>query len=230
VPGAVAHDFRNMLQCATSALRVTRRRLLSGSDVELAETVADALEALERANLLAHRLMSPSRATSENVEAVDVAGLILSLRSLLRHALGEGIHLRTLVSADLPPIRCDRHQLENVLVNLATNARDAMPEGGSLIIEALACNADAHRLGRSCARCVAVSVIDTGSGMSAEVETQAFTPFFTTKGWRHGTGLGLSSVREFAEALGGSAEIRTAPGTGTRVRLHLPASIEEGGQ
>jgi signal transduction histidine kinase len=215
---SIVHDFRNLLQCATSALRVTRRRLAGHAEADLAANVGNALEALDRANLLAHRLLTRKLVETETVP-VSITALILSLRGILRHAVGEDVRLETLVSGRPMPLRCDPHQLENVLVNLAVNARDAMPEGGVLIIESRECRHPGHA-----PHCIALSAIDTGCGMSPEVAEQATRPLFTTKPIGRGCGLGLSSVREFAEQLGGSVEIRTAQGSGTCIRIHLPTA------
>ena len=220
-PASIAHDFRNMLQCATSALRVTRRRLIDREEGGLAGTLTDALEAIDRASLLAHRLVSAAPERRE-LHPILVQDVVLSMRSLLRHALGEGIRLDTLVREDLPPLLCDLSELENAILNLAINGRDAMPGGGALIIEARECLTGGHA-----SPCIALSVRDTGSGMTPEVAAQAFRAFFSTKGAsHHGTGLGLSAVRRFAERLGGTAELRTRVPDGTCVTLHLPVARE----
>jgi signal transduction histidine kinase len=213
----LAHDFRNMLQCATSALRVARRRIAGPAEGDLAAGLDDALGALERANLLAHRMVAAD-GKEETPEPVSVSAVLLSMRGLLRHALGDDIRLETLVFEDLRPVLCDSSQLENVLLNLAMNSRDAMPDGGALIIEARRCRAAAHGAG-----CVTLSVIDSGSGMPPEIAREAFRPFFTTKASGGGTGLGLHNVWTFVDKLGGEVEIHSSNGAGTRVDLHLPA-------
>lgn len=212
----IVHDFRNLVQCATSALRITKRRLASHAEAELATDVGEALEALNRAILLAHRLLT-ERPVENEAHPVSVPALILSLRGILRHAVGEDICVETLVSGPPLPLRCNSLQLENVLVNLAVNARDAMPEGGTFIVESRECRQQGHA-----PNCIILSATDTGCGMSTEVAEQATRPLFTTKPVSRGSGLGLSSVREFAEHLGGSVEIQTAEGSGTCIRLHLP--------
>lgn len=211
----IVHDFRNVLQLAISAVRVTRRRLVE-SDRALAGTLADALDALEWATLLAQRLSTPGAQIIEP-ELVHVAAKVLGLRRLLVQALGDGIRLETLVSNDLSPVLCDGQQLDDALLNLAVNARDAMSGEGVLLIEALRCEQDGHRPG-----CVALTVADTGCGMPREVADLAFEPFFTTKADRGGTGVGLHNVRSFVEQLGGSVELLTSETGGTRIRLHLP--------
>jgi signal transduction histidine kinase len=209
-----------MLQCATSALRVTRRGLVDRGEAGLAGTVIDALVAIDRANLLAHRLLSAA-SDGGDLSTILVQDVVLSMRSLLGHLLGESIRLDTLVREDLPPLLCDPYELENTILNLAINARDAMPGGGALIIEARECLAGTHAW-----PCITLSVRETGSGMGPGVAAQAFRAFFSTKGAGQGTGLGLSAVRLFAERIGGTAELRTGVPDGTCVTLHLPAVQE----
>ena len=213
----IAHDFGNVVQVAISAVSVTRRRLV-GRDRALAGTLTDALNALERARLLAHRLSTPGVQTVEP-ELVYIAAKVLGLRGLLGRALGDGIRLETLVSDGLSPVLCDGQQLEDALLNLAVNARDAMSGEGVLLIEALRCEQEGHGPG-----CVALTVADTGCGMPRDVADRAFEPFFTTKTDRGGTGVGLHNVRSFVERLGGSVELLTSQTRGTRIRLHLPAA------
>lgn len=220
LPHAIAHDLRNMLQFAASAVRITRRGLAGDMDPGLSITLARALDAIDRAGLLAHRLVRQS-ASRRDLERVVVPEVVLSLSQMLRHALEPGVRLDTTVSEPVPALFCDPLQLENAIINLVLNARDAMPGGGRLIIMARACSAQDHS-----PRCVALSVIDNGCGMTPDVAARALIPFFTTKADR-GTGIGLSSARGFAEKLGGSVELRSSPGDGTCVTLHLPGSSQE---
>ncbi|HEX8448559.1 MAG TPA: ATP-binding protein [Allosphingosinicella sp.] len=221
----LAHDFRNLVQCALSALRVARRLLEDRSDLPAGAAISDAMGALERAVPLAQSLASPA-ALPDPVEEVSIPSVILSLRRMLRHALDPSIRLDTLVSESMPPLRCPAGALENVLVNLVVNARDSIEGAGTVVIEARECTAPhAHGAGGPC---VVLAVTDSGCGMPPEVARQAFRRLFTTKGPASGQGLGLASVRAFAEKLGGSAEIRSAVGTGTTVRLHLPACPRKG--
>src|SRR4051794_10803326 len=173
----IAHDFRNVLQVAISAVNITRRGLMKRND-RLAATLADALDALERATQLAQRLSTPG-AQADRPELVHIAANVLGLRRLLTHALGDGIRLETLVSDGLPPVLCDRQQLEDALLNLAVNARDAMSGVGLLLVEVLRCDD-----GRHGAECIAVTLTDTGCGMPQHVADRAFEPFFTTKAHR----------------------------------------------
>jgi len=214
---SLAHDFRNLLQLATSGVSLARRQLLSKSEVRLASMLHDSIEALERANVLAQRL-SVAGAADCTQEDVLLQQAVPGLRGLLSRAIGGRIEFQSLVTSDLPSIRCDRLQLDNVLLNLVLNARQAMPRGGTLMIEAVPCVGHDHR------DCVALSVTDTGLGMSEDVASRAFEPFFSTRLLDGGTGLGLSNARAFAEALGGSVELSSKPDVGTRVTLHLPGN------
>jgi signal transduction histidine kinase len=217
---ALAHDFRNLVQCALSALRVARRLLEERSDRPAAAAISDAMGALERSVPLARTLASPA-ASPDPLEDVCIPSVILSLRRMLRHALDPSIRLDTLVSRSLPSLRCPPGALENALVNLVVNARDSIDGPGTVVIEARQCMAvHEHEPGGTC---LVLAVTDTGCGMPPEIARQAFRRLFTTKGPGPGQGLGLASVRAFVERLGGSAEIRSAPGAGTTVRLHLPA-------
>lgn len=216
---AVVHDFRNMLQLATSSLGLVRRKLLEIPERELAATLEDALDALDRANLLAHQLSAPG-GQKRSPEPVFLQSLVPRLRSLLSDALGDDIRLECLVAGDLRTVFCDRLQLENVLLNLAVNAKQAMLAGGTLMIEAIPCVCKEH------GACVSLSVTDSGHGMPPHVAARAFEPFFSTRLLEGGTGLGLYNVRSFVEELGGSVELSTAEKRGTRFVLHLPSMSE----
>jgi signal transduction histidine kinase len=212
---SLAHDFRNLLQLATSGVQLARRELVLKCEIQLASILHDAIQALERANILARRLSGPARSECDE-EDVLLQEVVPELRSLLSQALGGRIEFESLVASNLPPIRCDRLQLENVLLNLAVNSRHAMPQGGRLVIEAVPCACQDHR------HCIALSVTDSGHGMSEDVAAQAFEPFFSTRLLEGGTGLGLFNARAFAEVLGGTAQLSSNEGSGTRVTLHLP--------
>ena len=197
----LAHDFRNLLQLAASSARVARRELQSKRETRLASMLGDAVEALDRASLLAQRLSTPGSACCVP-EDVLLQKVVPRLRGLLCQALGGKIEFESLVASTLPPIRCDPLELENVLLNLALNARQAMPRGGTVIIEAVPCACAGHR------GCAALSVTDSGHGMSEAVASRAFEPFFSTRLLDGGTGHGLFNARAFAEAIGGSARLR----------------------
>lgn len=210
------HDFRNLLQLAASTLGIARRRIRRGDSSDLDSILLGALEALDRANLMAHRL-GPTDCGGADVEPVLLQTLVPELRALLSHALGDGIRFESLVAGDLRPVVCDPLELENALLNLALNARQAMTDEGTLTIEAVTCARRDH------GECVALAVADTGCGMAEEVAKRAFEPFFSTRLLDGGSGVGLYNVRRFIETAGGSVQLSTRKNEGTRVTLHLPA-------
>jgi signal transduction histidine kinase len=213
-----AHDFGNVLQCAVSALSLCERQLRLRGEAELATMITDAQDALHRATVLALRLTGAGgrRKAANSLRVPQVIG---SMLGLLRHALGEEVVLETAIAEQLPALRCDRCDLENVLLNLAINAREAMPEGGRLLIEA-----SADRIANSLASTLTISVSDTGCGMPAEVAAKAFERSFSTKSGSGPRGLGLAAVRQFARDLGGTAILQSEVGGGTCIRLRLPAA------
>jgi signal transduction histidine kinase len=213
-----AHDFGNVLQCAVSALSLCERQLRLRGDAELAAMIADAQDALHRARVLALRVAGVDGHPGA-VQPLHVARVIASMLGLLRHALGETIVLETAIAEGLPAVRCDRGDLENVLLNLAVNAREAMPGGGRLLVEASADWTTGPVAGG-----VIISVRDTGCGMPAEVAARAFERSFSTKSGSGGRGLGLAAVRQFARDFGGSAGLQSKVGAGTSISLRLPAA------
>lgn len=216
---AFVHDFRNLLQLAASTLGLARRRIRRNDSSDLDSLLLGALEALDRANLMAHRLGLRDYG-GEDAEPVLLQTLVPELRALLSPALGDGIRFESLVAGDLRPVVCDPLELENALLNLALNARQAMTGGGTLTIEALTCARSDH------GDCVALAVADTGCGMAEEVAKRAFEPFFSTRLLDGGSGVGLYNVRRFIETAGGSVQLSTRKDEGTRVILHLPAMRE----
>jgi signal transduction histidine kinase len=214
-----AHDFGNVLQCATSALRVCERQLLDRGQPDLATMISDAQEALARASVLAVRLAGADRGRRA-VLPVSVAEVILSMLMLLRQAVGDGVALQTVVADRLPPVLCDVLDLETVILNLTINAREAMPDGGRLTIQARPSMIGAAGVANG----VTISVSDTGCGMTADVARRAFERSFSTKGDAAGRGLGLAAVRQFAGNAGGSVDLQSSVGGGTSVKLHLPAA------
>ena len=220
-----AHDFRNLLQCALSTIRVTQQRLLGLGQDTSAEMLGEALGALNRAAEAGEQLLR-APASSPARRLVNVQELISSTANLLRGKMGQSISIETRLSCETPPVRCDPASLENAIINLALNARDAMPAGGLLVIESRPrlCEGrgDAARSIQ-----VSISVADTGHGMTDDVALRAFRPFFTTKAEVGGTGIGLTSVQDFASEIGGSVELDTQPYRGTCVRLILPAAAPD---
>jgi len=227
--GGIAHDFNNMLQAIGGSLEMMRRRMEQGRAEEAARFVESASKTVERAASLTHRLLAFSRRQALQSKPVELNSLMHSMTELIRRTVGPEIEveLRLGDGADGPwPVLCDPNQLENVLLNLAINARDAMPEGGRLTI------ATAHaRLGRadlvgqegaSPGDYVEIAVGDTGTGMDEATRARAFEPFFTTKPLGQGTGLGLSQLYGFVRQSDGVVHLDSAPGRGTTVRLLLP--------
>ena len=229
--GGIAHDFNNMLQGIVGALDVIKRLQATGRGDGIPRFVEMAMGASQRAAAMTHRLLAFSRQQPLTPQRVDVDELVLSMRELVRRTAGESIE----VSVDLQPglwdTRCDPNQLESALLNLAINARDAMPSGGMLVLraanETLAPDAAGPGEALEAGDYVRVSVRDTGEGMSPEVIGRAFDPFFTTKAIGQGTGLGLSMVYGFARQSGGAAAIDSRLGEGTTVSLLLPRFVGE---
>jgi PAS domain S-box-containing protein len=223
--GGVAHDFNNVLQAVQGGARLIERKPEDSDNVRrLARMVFDAAE---RGSSVSRRLLSFSRHGDLRATPVDPASLLNDMREVLIHTLGAGVAIRVEAPADLPPMFVDKGQLETVLINLAANARDAMAGAGTLTL-----SADVDRVETGDLPDVATSlkpgaylrfaVRDTGVGMSPEVLARATEPFFTTKTNGQGTGLGLATVRGFAEQSGGGMRIESAPGGGAVVTLWLP--------
>jgi len=212
--GGVAHDFNNLLSVIISCVTFAREQLDESSPVRA--DVEEIGRAAERAAALTRQLLMFSRREVVRPEVIDVGALVTDLESLLSRSLGELVDLRIECDADLPHVLVDRSRLEQVLVNLAVNGRDAMPHGGTLTVTVA-------RAGEG----IAVSVADEGTGMAPEVADRAFEPFFTTKPAGEGTGLGLATVHGIVTGSGGQVAIDTAPGRGTDVTFTLPPAGEE---
>ncbi len=207
--GGVAHDFNNLLAAILGSLELARRKLPANE--RLARYVDNAIEAARRGAMLTQRMLAFARRQELKPTAVDIRTLLDDMGSLLRNSLGPGIALSHDIPESLPRVRADANQLELAILNLAVNARDAMPQGGVLRIEA---REEADR--------VCVALIDDGHGMDEETLRRAMEPFFTTKGVGKGTGLGLSMVHGMIEQLGGTLTIISAKEHGTTVQLRLP--------
>jgi PAS domain S-box-containing protein len=222
--GGIAHDFNNLLAIVLGNLDLLDERL--PADSRLRSLVRDSLRAAERGAELTGRLLAFARRQPLKPEQTDVNRLVVGMTSLLRRTLSGDIRVDTVLAGDLGPVVVDQGQLESALLNLAINARDAMPDGGRLTLRTArltiaADAADPHgRLAPGAY--VEILVSDTGLGMPAEVAARAFEPFFTTKRVGQGSGLGLSMVYGFVSQSGGHASIDSAPGAGTRIRLLLP--------
>jgi signal transduction histidine kinase len=218
--GGVAHDFNNLLMAVLGNLALLKKRLPS-NDPRITRLLDGAQQGAQRGAALTHRLLAFARRQDLRPEAVDLAGLVEGMAELLRRSLGPRVELRIKVAPDLPPAMADANQIELALLNLAVNARDAMPEGGLLTIALDRAQADA-RPGSGCY--LSLSVSDTGAGMDEATLARAVEPFFSTKPVGHGTGLGLSMVHGVARQLGGDLRLSSRRGSGTVAEILLPAA------
>ena len=222
--GGIAHDFNNMLAVIISALNLLERRLDKGENVKV--FIDGAVEAAQRAATLTQRLLAFSRQLPLAPELLDPNRVVTNISEMARRVLGEATPVETVTAGGIWKIHADPGQLENAILNLAINARDAMPEGGKLTIETSNCHLDdeyarAHDEVKA-GQYVMIAVSDTGSGMDAQTASQAFDPFFTTKGVGKGTGLGLSQVYGFVKQSRGHVKIYSEVGSGTSVKIYLP--------
>jgi signal transduction histidine kinase/CheY-like chemotaxis protein len=223
--GGLAHDFNNLLTGITGSLELLETRLQQGRLRDLGRYISAAQGAARRAAALTHRLLAFSRRQSLDPKSTDVNRLVAGMGELIRRTMGPAIKVETVGMMGVWNVRVDPNQLENALLNLCINARDAMPLGGRLIIETANKWLD-ERAARSrdltAGQFVSVCVSDNGTGMSPEVIRRAFDPFFTTKPIGQGTGLGLSMIYGFAQQSGGQVRIYSELGQGTMVCLYLP--------
>ncbi|MBP0494630.1 ATP-binding protein [Pararoseomonas indoligenes] len=228
--GGIAHDFNNLLAGIIGSLELLRSRVAQGRFGDLDRYLGAATTSANRAAALTHRLLAFSRRQTLDPRPTDVNRLVTSMEELIRRTVGPAIHVETVMSGGLWSALCDANQLENALLNLSINARDAMPDGGRLTIEAVNAWLDDSYARQhhdvAPGQYIAVSVTDTGTGMPPEVIARAFDPFFTTKPLGQGTGLGLSMVYGFAKQSNGYVRIYSETGQGTTVRLYLPRSTE----
>jgi PAS domain S-box-containing protein len=221
--GGVAHDFNNLLTPIIGGLDLLKRRGLGGEREQ--RLIDGALQSAERAKTLVQRLLAFARRQPLKAGAVDVAALVTGMADLIESTSGPQIKLALDLAPHVPPAQADPNQLEMAILNLSVNARDAMPDGGTLTIAAAAEQVGlGHRSKLQDGDYVRLSVADTGLGMDEETLARAIEPFFSTKGIGKGTGLGLSMVHGLAVQLGGAFAIDSRPGLGTRVDLWLPKS------
>jgi PAS domain S-box-containing protein len=224
--GGVAHDFNNLIAVILNYATFVGDEL--GDRPELREDVEEIRRAAERAAGLTRQLLIFSRREVPHPERLDLNTVVVDMRKLLMRTIGEHIELITKPEQDLWPVEADRGQIEQVLMNLAVNARDAMPQGGRLVIATSNSFIDteyaASHVDMPPGPYVRVSVSDSGVGMSKDVSARAFEPFFTTKPKGQGTGLGLATVYGIVSGAGGKVAIYSEPGRGTTVALHLPAT------
>ena len=229
--GGIAHDFNNMLAIVIGSLDMARRRLGNDGDPRVARGIDNATEGAQRAAQLTARLLAFSRQQPLEPQTTDLNKLVGGMSELLRRTIGEDMRVETVLAGGLWHAHIDANQLENAILNLCVNARDAMPGGGRVTIE----TANAHLDDRYCAaqddvmpgQYVMVSVTDTGTGMPPEIVERAFEPFFTTKGVGKGTGLGLSQVFGFVKQSHGHVKIYSEQSQGTIIKIYLPRHYGE---
>ncbi|WP_236044304.1 ATP-binding protein, partial [Methylobacterium ajmalii] len=223
--GGLAHDFNNLLAGISGSLELMQARLQQGRLKEVDRYVAAAQDATRRAAALTHRLLAFSRRQTLDPRPTDVNRLVAGMEELIRRTVGPAIEIAVSGPADLWTVLVDPPQLENALLNLCINARDAMPDGGRIGIETGHLSLDeaaarAHEMPPG--DYLSLAVADTGTGMAPEVVRRAFDPFFTTKPIGQGTGLGLSMIYGFTQQSGGQVRIASEVGRGTAVTLLLP--------
>jgi PAS domain S-box-containing protein len=223
--GGIAHDFNNLLMAVQGSLELVRRRL--ADDPRALALVDNAIHGAQRGAALTQRMLAFARRQDLRLGAVDVPRLVHGMSVLLERTLGPTIAIDMRFAADLPCVRADANQLELALLNLALNARDAMPKGGPLAFTAHeATLQDGNDLRLPAGRYVCVATIDCGSGMDAATVQRAAEPFFTTKGVGKGTGLGLSMVHGVVEQSGGKLVLKSEVGSGTTAEMWLPVADE----
>ncbi len=226
--GGIAHDFNNLLMAIGGSLELLASRLMQGRVHEVDRYIVAAQSATKRAAALTYRLLAFARLQPLDPKPIDVNRLIAEIEEMIRRTVGPSVKVEFVGAQDLWITRVDPNQLENALLNLCINARDAMPGGGSLMIETNNVRLD-ERTARERevppGQYITLSVTDTGSGMTPAVIARAFDPFFTTKALGAGTGLGLSMTYGFARQSGGQVRIYSEVGLGATVRLYLPRDL-----
>lgn len=223
--GGLAHDFNNLLTAISGGLDLVQRHMALGRFQEIDRYVAVAQAAAARAAALTHRLLAFARRQPLVPRTINPNRLVADITEMARRSVGPAITVNLALADGVWPILCDPNQLENAILNLCINSRDAMPDGGQLTIETMNVGLDkrgAKALDLEPSEYVAISVIDTGTGMSPAVMDRAFDPFYTTKPIGKGTGLGLSMIYGFAKQSGGQVKISSKLGSGTAVRIYLP--------
>ncbi|MBK0394121.1 ATP-binding protein [Ramlibacter algicola] len=223
--GGIAHDFNNMLQGITGSLELIRLKLRAGKVQDADQFVERAMGSAQRAAGMTHRLLAFSRRQPLDPKPVNVNELVAQTEVLVRRTVGEGVRVSVVTDPALWTTLCDPSQLESAILNLAINARDAMPNGGTLVIETSNKQLDAAYARHNDVQpgdYVCVSVSDTGAGMPPDVLAKAFDPFFTTKPIGQGTGLGLSMIYGFVKQSSGHVRLYSEPGVGTSAKLYLP--------
>ena len=223
--GGLAHDFNNLLTGITGNLELMKRRIAQGRFADLDRFMTGAQDAASRAAALTHRLLAFARRQTLDPKLISPNLLIANLQDLLQRTVGPTIELETVCATDLGSALCDPHQLENAILNLCINARDAMPDGGRITIETAGATLndhDARARDMDPGQYIVIGVTDTGTGIPPDILAHVFEPFFTTKPTGQGTGLGLSMIYGFAKQSGGQVLIDSREGVGTTVRIYLP--------
>ena len=224
--GGIAHDFNNLLMAVLASLELVRRRV--PNDPKILSLIDNAIQGAQRGTSLTQRMLAFARRQELKLENVDLPILIRGMRGLVKHSLGPAIEIETRFPLSLPSVVADANQIELAILNLAVNARDAMPEGGSIVISAYEASAiPGSKSNAKSGRFVCLSVTDSGEGMDAPTLARATEPFFTSKGPGRGTGLGLSMVHGVMEQLGGRLILKSQPGKGTSAELWFPAKPAE---
>ena len=227
--GGIAHDFNNLLTVIQGYSHLALDLL--GENERVKRDIEQIRRAAERASDLTYQLLAFSRRQIMEMKIIDLAGMLQDLDKMLHRILGEDIQIMTLWDRDLGRVRGDASQIEQVLLNLVVNARDAMPTGGKLLIEMTNAELDEAYAQRHVAvtpgRYVMISITDTGTGMTTEVKERIFEPFFTTKEKGKGTGLGLSTVYGIVKQSGGNIWVYSEPGQGAVFKIYLPR-VEDG--
>lgn len=228
IAGGIAHDFNNVLQAVSGGAALIERRPNDADRV--LRNARMVLDAAKRGAAITSRLLAFARRGDLRAEPIDARALLVDMAEVLTHTLGGSVVCKVDAPPDLPPLLADRGQLETVLVNLATNARDAMPSGGTLTLAARAESVESnmlHPTGLAAGAYVRIVASDTGVGMERSVLARVTEPFFTTKEPGKGTGLGLAMAKGFAEQSGGSLSIESVEGQGTSISLWLPRANAE---
>jgi PAS domain S-box-containing protein len=223
--GGVAHDFNNLLMAVLGSLELLRKRM--PDDPRLTGLLDNAIQGAQRGASLTKRMLAFARRTELNPQALDVAALVHGMADLLQRSLGPSVHIETRFPLSLPRARADANQLELALLNLAVNARDAMPGGGTIVVGARVERLIEQNDNLAPGRYVCLSVTDSGEGMDDATLAHATEPFFTTKGIGKGTGLGLSMVHGMSEQSGGRLVLKSSRGNGTTAEIWLPVAVRQ---
>ncbi|ABF41555.1 PAS/PAC sensor hybrid histidine kinase [Candidatus Koribacter versatilis Ellin345] len=219
--GGVAHDFNNMLGVISAYAELLREE--PSLSLRASKRVDEILSATQRANALTRQLLAFSRKQVISPTTLDLNAVVYGVKDMLQRLVGEDVRISVMATPKLPPIKADRGQLEQVLLNFAANSRDAMPKGGRFTLRTSLEPAPADLPRPLTGDCVCLEVSDTGDGMSPEVMKHIFEPFYTTKSSGKGTGLGLATVYGVVEQAHGTIRVESAPGKGTTFRVYLPA-------